>query len=476
MSCGSVVERSELTALTRRSEARKRLVRRHLRLLGGDFAGTAGRRYEGLLDVYHGETGLRIDPAAAAALERAWREILRADPPPDYPAGAAYDKWQPLVLRELAAERMFDRFFAPAAGVPGVRVRADEVVVCPYSSTVLLEEAVATLARPGGVIVCPEGFYKSASIHVEKCGARIVTCPATVDDAFAIDPESLARCLAEHRARGGLCGVLLTLPGNPVVAHYSRRQMAAIARVLAAAEVPIICDMAFDRMLAAHIPIAAMAADTARGPVRLYDRVLTITGNSKGYNAVGPCKFGAACTGDTEWLARIRERLTVSFQRESTHLVRVLLENTPRTYFRHNRKIMREQLDRALDLLAGINHRAGAKLLRPLGSAQGMFLTVLLDPDLLVAAGVGSGAELEDLLLAGAGIDSVALDRTGSSRLGVRLNVLAPRKAPGYEDRGLLEELFDRLDELLRELVSGRGYAEILAARGLMPLNSSVAQ
>ncbi|WP_225725299.1 MULTISPECIES: pyridoxal phosphate-dependent aminotransferase [unclassified Nocardia] len=459
-----------LATVAKRSEARKRLVRKQL---GADaqFAGTEGRWYSGVLDAYHGETGLPLHPDAAAALDRAWRELMSMRDPGvapeyanEYRDGALYDKRQPLILRELAAHKLFGRLAAPDIAVPGIAVHPDEVIVCPYSSTMLLEEAVATLARPGGVIVCPEGFYKSSSIHVEKFGLRVVSCPVAPDQTFKIDPELLARCLDDFASRGELCGVLLTLPGNPVVVDYSADELARIAQVLLDSGAPIICDMAFDAMVARHIPIAALALPGGR----LYDRVLTVTGNSKGYNAFGPCKLGAACSGDAEWLARIRERLTISFQRESIHLARAIVEHTPEAYFAHNRTLMRRQLDRARRHIDAINARVGAQVLRPLGSSQGMFRTIAFADDLLAAAGVESSAQLEDLLLAAAGVDSVALDRTGSARLGVRLNVLAPRKAPGQESPDLLDELFDRLTRLILDIRAGDTYRDVLLRQGLL--------
>ncbi|MFI9415035.1 pyridoxal phosphate-dependent aminotransferase [Nocardia gamkensis] len=460
---------ADLAMLTNRSEARKRQVRGHVSR-DAWFAGTGGLRHSGVIDAYHGETGRAPDAHAVAALDRAWRESLHIAPAAEYLDGRLYDKRQPLILRELAARRLFGRLSHPVEGVPGVRVRAEEVIVCPYSSTMLLEEAVASLARPGGVIVCPEGFYKSSSIHVEKFGLRIVSCPVAPDDGFKIDPARLARCLDGLRATGELCGVLLTLPGNPVVADYTAAELAEIGRVLLDCGVPVICDMAFDLLVASHIPVAALHVPTEQGTRRLYDVVLTITGNSKGYNAFGPCKMGAACTGDSAWLERIRERLTISFQRETTHLARAILEHTSEDYFARNHALMRAQIERACGHIAAINTRLGAEVLRPLGNPEGMFVSVVFDRALLDAAGVHTSAQVEDLLLAVAGVDSVALDRTGSLRPGVRLNVLAPRKAPRHESPALLEELFDRLEQLIRDIAGGLTYRAALADRGLTAL------
>ncbi|MFC9999323.1 aminotransferase class I/II-fold pyridoxal phosphate-dependent enzyme [Nocardia sp. NPDC127526] len=450
--------------MTTRSDERKKAARAYL---GPDprFPGLASPAYRGVIDAYHGEAGVPMDEPAAAALNAAWAELMTRTQPEEYLDGALYDKKQPVVLRKLAAEQLFQRLSAPAPGLSGVRIDLSEVIVCPYSSTVLLEEAVATIARPGGVLVCPEGYYKSASVHVAKYELRMVASAATPDAQFKIDPRALAATLEHHARQGDLCGVLLTLPGNPVVARYSVEELIEIGRVLIAARVPVICDMSFDLLVDDHIPIAAVTVPTADGPVRLYDHVLTITGNSKAYNAFGPCKLGAACTGDKAWLARVRNRLQVACQRETTHLVRATIEHTTEEYLVRNRRAMRAQIDRACGLLEGINTRAGAELLRPLGARQGMFLTVEFEAALLAAAGVRTSSELEDLLLTVAGIDCVALDRTGSPRPAVRLNVVAPRFGPGREDPELIGELFDRLACLVLRMRDGLRYRDALLER-----------
>ncbi|QLY30555.1 aminotransferase class I/II-fold pyridoxal phosphate-dependent enzyme [Nocardia huaxiensis] len=455
--------------LANRSDERKKLARG---FLGPEpsFPGTEGRIYPGVIDAYHGETGLPIDAAATAALNAAWLELTSRELPDEYRDGRLYDKRQPPILRKLAVDTLFRRIAEPGAGLAGERVPVEEVIVCPYSSTVLLEEAVATIARPGGVLVCPEGYYKSASVHVAKYGLRMVSSPATADDTFKIDPKTLRLCLEEHARQGNLCGVMLTLPGNPVVGDYTVDELTEIGRVLVEADVPVICDMSFDLLVENHIPMAAITVPTEHGPVRLHDRVLTITGNSKAYNAFGPCKLGAATTGNAVWLDTVRDRLRVAFQRETTHLVRAVLEHTSDGYLVSNRLLLRDRMATALSLLEAVNIRHGAKLLRPLGSSDGMFLTVEFDADLMEQADVHTGSELEDLLLTVAGIDTVGLDRTGSPRLALRFNVVAPRMAAGQEQPHLLAELFDRLDHLLTRLRSGMTYPNALLERAIPEL------
>ncbi|AYF74257.1 aminotransferase class I/II-fold pyridoxal phosphate-dependent enzyme [Nocardia yunnanensis] len=467
MSGGVAVSPLDPVEVADRSDRRKELARGYFDS-ESRFQGTNGRGYRGLIDAYHGETGLPMDENAVRAVDSAWAQVLAGHAEGGHGTlggGSPYEKKQPLILRKLAAERLFTRIAEPGPGLRGIRVDTAEVIVSPYSSTVLLEEAIATLARPGGVLVCPEGYYKSAAGHIAKYGLRIVTTEVSADDDFRIDPRSLAEALKYHAAQGDLCGVLLTLPGNPVVADYTVEQLIEIGRVLVAADVPVICDMSFDLLVDGHIPIAALVVPSENGPVRLYDRVLSITGNSKAFNAFGPCKFGAACTGNQEWLTAIRKRLRVAFQRETTHLVRATIEGTSDDRLVQNRKILRERMEAARRSVAGINARFGSDLLRPLGSRDGMFLTLEFRADVMAEAGVRSSADLEDLLLTGAGIDSVALDRTGSRRMGLRLNVITPRRLGTESGADPFEELFDRVERLLERIDAGMTYSGALLER-----------
>lgn len=441
-SIGNLIDRSELN---------KKLLRK-VSDITPKYKGMSGRTYEGIIDAYHGETGLPLARDAEQALQRAWNEIIDKTFPAEYSDYELYDKSQPLILRQLASNKLFSNLSNPVPQVPGINVKPDEVVVCPYSSMELIEKALATIARPSGIIVCPEGFYKSFGLVARKYGLSIISSRNKDDGSFKIDAVEFKKCLAATKASGDLCLVLLTYPGNPVVSEYSLEELLEIGNVLAEIDVPVICDMAFDQMVDTYIPLASLQIATAKGTVRLFDRILSVTGNSKGYNAFGPCKFGAATTGNQAWLKQIRKRLLVPFQRETTHLVRAVIEHTPESYFEQNRKLMRRQYREVDAHIMRINKRFGSETLRPLGSPQGIFLGVIFDSALCRAAKIHMSSELEGALLRLAGIDSVSLDRTGSKRLGVRLNIFAPRKEIGQEKPELLDELFDRIGYFIEHL------------------------
>jgi len=110
---------------------------------------------------------------------------------------------------------------------------------------------------------------------------------------------------------------------------------------------------------------------------------------------------------------------------------------------------MQKQFQCVYKHIENINKKFGSNILRSLGTPRGIFLGLVFDSSLFTAAEIHTSSDLEDALLRIAGIDSVALDRTGSDRLGVRLNIFAPRKIVGQEQSGLIEELFDRIENFI---------------------------
>ena len=277
-----------------------------------------------IIDVYHGEMRFTMDAQVQKALMDTTRELLAENADLLEPDGRPFDKSQPRLLRQLAADRLYARWRKA-----GLAVSADDVLICPYSSLTMLEAVMASVARPDGVILCPEGFYKSNRQHIEKLGLSIRLLPAPPDRDGKIDAWHLRRAIQAHREQ--LCALLLTMPGNPLIATYSVEELQAIGRVVLEEDVRVIIDATLDAVVPDYVPLAAITVDSAGKPQSLYDRTVTIAGLSKGHHAVGPYKIGAAITGDAEWRADIRRQLAVPLQRETTALARVVLEQTPRS-------------------------------------------------------------------------------------------------------------------------------------------------
>jgi hypothetical protein len=154
-----------------------------------------------------------MQPQVRRAVMDVTRELLAGNASLLEPDGRPFDKSQPRLLRQLAADRLYMRWRKA-----GLAVSADDVLVCPYSSLTMLEAAMASVARPGGVILCPEGFYKSNRQHIEKLGLSIRLLLAPPDRDGKIDAWHLRRAIQAHREQ--LCALLFTMPGGLFIHHY----------------------------------------------------------------------------------------------------------------------------------------------------------------------------------------------------------------------------------------------------------------
>lgn len=401
-----------------------------------------------IIDAFHGEMRFSMHPDVESGLLRVTRELLSHSASLSEDDGAPYSKSQPEVLRRLAAEKLF----VPMRQA-GIAVEPDHVLVCPYSSLLMLEAALAAVARPGGIVLCPRGFYKSNASHVGKVGLQIRTFPVDTARDGRIDARELRRALWQHHE--DLCAVLLTLPGNPLVAEYSDREIESIGRVLVESGARVLIDAAFGAVQPPGLPLSAVTVRSNGRTFRLYERCVTVTGTSKSHHAVGPYKIGAAVTGDRVWRAAIAKRLTIPFQRETTALARVVLEETPDELIEQNRRTLMERQQEARERCDRINERFGAGAVSALGSSRyGPFMVLTMRGDILARAGIRDGWQLADALLAASGLDVVAGPRMGFQEPVVRVNIDAPRR-DGKKDPALFEEVFQRIEAFIRDIGEG---------------------
>ena len=390
-----------------------------------------------------------MHPRVQQAVLDTTRELLAEEANLLEADGRPFDKAQPRLLRQLAADRLYTRWRQA-----GLAVSADDVLVCPYSSLTMLEAAMASVARPDGVILCPEGFYKSNRQHIEKLGLSIRLFPAHLDRDGKIDAWHLRRAIQTHREQ--LCALLFTMPGNPLIATYSTEELQAIGRVVVEEGVRVIVDATLDAVVPDYVPLAAITVDSAGRPQSLFDRTVTIAGLSKGHHAVGPYKIGAAITGDARWRADIRRQLAVPLQRETTALARVVLEQTPEEFFQQNRLTLTRAQMEARRLCQELEETFGFPAVIPVGSSlDGPFLLIRLADTVLRQAGIEDGWQLAEFLLGGAGLETVAGPLMGLAEPVVRINVDAPRIGV-RKDPALLHQVFDRLAKLVRKVLDGQ--------------------
>jgi len=399
-----------------------------------------------VIDVFHGEMYFQMYTITKKKLLKLTQDVLNQTVNLSENNGSLYSKYQPIILRILAVEKLFHRFKKA-----GLNIDISEVLVCPYSSLVMIEAAIATIAKPNGLILCPTGFYKSNALHIEKFGLRLQVFPADIERDARIDPNHLRRAIQQYRAN--LCGILLTIPGNPFVAEYSYRELQAIGQVILEEGVKVIVDSAFDSIQPDYIPLAAVKLDDRNQSHPLYNQIVTITGISKTYHAPGPFKIGAAVTGNEAWFNLIKRQLVVSFQRETTAFARLILEETPDSYIKSNRLTMMQRQQEAKQKCQDINAIFGSNALTYMGSSNyGPFMILRFRDDILDRAGIEDGWQLADFLLATVGLDVLAGPRMGLPCPAVRININAPRIG-NTKDPALFDEVFHRLGQLINQII-----------------------
>lgn len=215
----------------------------------------------------------------------------------------------------------------------------------------------------------------------------------------------------------------------------------------------VIIDSTFDQMQSDYIPLAAVNVKVNREIRRLYDQIVTVTGISKGHHSIGPFKIGTAATGDAKWLQAIKEQLTIAFQRETTAVARVVIEETTDGYLEKNRRLMMDHQQDAKQYYARINQKYGPNAVSYIGSAKyGPFMLLTIRPDILAKAGIEDGWQLADMLLATVGLETVAVPRMGLSVPAVRINIDAPR-ITWKKDPELLRILFSRIERFLDNIL-----------------------
>ena len=253
-----------------------------------------------------------MHPRVQQAVLDTTRELLAEDADLLEADGRPFHKSQPHLLRQLAADRLYTRWRKAC-----LAVSADDVLVCPYSSLTMLEAAMASVARPDGVILCPEGFYKSNRQHIEKLGLSIRLFPADLDRDGKIDAWHLRRAIQTHREQ--LCALLFTMPGNPRSPRTRRRNYRPSAgwsskKGYASSSM---------RPWMRSYPImfrSRLSPWTAQAGPSPYSTGPSPSQVCPGASCRRTYKIGAAITGDARWRADIRRQLAVPLQRETSAL------------------------------------------------------------------------------------------------------------------------------------------------------------
>lgn len=425
-------------------------------------------RYNHIIDAAHDDTWLTVDKAALPWVNQSWAELTKKEMPPDYRDRKLYDKSQPFLLRQAAASVLGRRLSCPDEGLKGVEIDPEQnVLVCPYSHEVMINELFFEAARPNGVIYAPAGFNPQIVDTAKKFPHTVdaeqrlrVVSPSALSSDQSLKPDlvQMEQELRQYRESGELCAIYFTQPNHGVVEDYSYPELQETARIFAEQNVPIICDMTFDQLVSDYTPLPTLQVTTSAGEsVSMYNKTYTVMSNVYGYSGSGPTGFGALISGDTDFLQEFgKKHLTFALQRETTHLARAVIEHTTSDYLQQNKRLLWLQQQKARGHLNKINSRLGGQELRALGNPEGLYTTIAFSPELLALNGIHSSRQLADRARNEVALKSFATEDFGIPQTGLSLNTFAPfvegTLADLHRDT-TQQELFSRLQYLMDEMV-----------------------
>lgn len=202
-----------------------------------------------------------------------------------YPPGMG----TPELRRAIAAQRR--RHY-------GVEHDPDTEILVTVGATEAIACAMIGLVEPGSEVLVIEPFYDSYSPAIAMAGAHRVAVPLVRDgNGFALDADAL-RAAVTPRTRA----LIVNSPHNPTGAVFSPAELAAIAEVAVAADLLVITDEVYERL------VFSSPGEHAHHPLAGFDgmaqRTVSISSAAKMFSCTG-WKIGWAC-GPAELIAGVR--------------------------------------------------------------------------------------------------------------------------------------------------------------------------
>ena len=183
------------------------------------------------------------------------------------------------------------RYTNPASGIPELKqaicdkferdnnlhyTPSQIIVTCGAKQTIF--DAIIALIEEGDEAIIPAPYWTSYADQVRLMGGNPIIVPTTRDSDFCMTARQLQNAITPRTKF-----VLLNSPCNPTGAVYTRENLSALADVIADANIYVIADEIYEKLLyedAEHVSIAALLPELA-------DKTLTVNGVSKSYAMTG---------------------------------------------------------------------------------------------------------------------------------------------------------------------------------------------
>jgi aspartate aminotransferase len=231
-----------------------------------------------------------IAPSASMALDARAKQLKAAGQPiisfgvgePDFPT--------PEPIKQAATRAMADNatHYTTVSGDPALRKlvaeRTSEMTGVPFSWNQVIATsgakealyiAMQVLCDPGDEVLLPAPYWVSYAEQAKMAGATVVPID-TSTPSWKLTPDDLRRHLTPRSRVLVLC-----TPCNPTGAVYSDAELAALADVLAEADMAAVVDEIYARI--SYVPVGRWL----RAAPQLADRTMIVDGVSKAYAMTG---------------------------------------------------------------------------------------------------------------------------------------------------------------------------------------------
>lgn len=190
-----------------------------------------------------------------------------------------------------AIEAGHTRYTNPASGIPelkqaicdklerdnGLRYSPSQIIVtCGAKQTIF--DAIIALIENGDQAIIPAPYWASYADQVRLMGGEPIIVPTAREADFCMTAQQLENAITPRTKF-----LLLNSPCNPTGAVYTRDTLAALAEVIAQANIYVIADEIYEKLLydnAEHVSIAALMPELA-------EKTLVVNGVSKSYAMTG---------------------------------------------------------------------------------------------------------------------------------------------------------------------------------------------
>lgn len=224
--------------------------------------------------------------ARAKAMEAQGREIVHLEiGEPDFDT--------PTHIIEAACRSLQEgaTHYTPSAGIPALReaiaahftqvrgqqISPSQVVVTPGAKPIMFY-AIMALAEKGCEVIYPNPGFPIYESMINFVGAKPVPIPLREEYGFSFDVNEFKDLVTDRTSL-----IILNSPANPTGGVLSAEDMAAIAEICAARDVPVLADEVYEHILYE----GQFASITSHPGMSVSERTIILHGFSKTYAMTG---------------------------------------------------------------------------------------------------------------------------------------------------------------------------------------------